>query len=75
MDDFKKFLKENKYEGNLEFQLCDLGLAFDEGKKLKWKPSEEQMLAIDTAINVLGKGTLNGKQLIELYQDLKKLKG
>ena len=35
MDDFKKFLKENKYEGNLEFQLCDLGLAFDEGKKLK----------------------------------------
>ena len=38
-----------------------------------WKPSEEQMLAINTAINVLGKGTLNGKQLIELQEQLKKL--
>ena len=40
-----------------------------------WKPSKEQMIAIDTAINVLGKGTLNGKQLIELQEQLKKLKG
>ena len=40
----------------------------------QWRPSEEQMMAIDTAINVLGKGTLSGKQLIELQEDLKKLK-
>ena len=40
-----------------------------------WKPSDEQMVAINTAINVLGKGTLNGKQLIELEEQLKKLKG
>ena len=40
----------------------------------RWKPTEEQMVAIDTAINVLGKGTLNGKQLIELQKALKKLK-
>ena len=39
-----------------------------------WEPSEEQMMAIDTAINVLGKGTLSGKQLIELQEQLKKLK-
>ena len=39
-----------------------------------WKPSEEQMLAINTAINVLGKGTINGKYLIELQKQLKKLK-
>ena len=37
-------------------------------------PSDEQMLAINTAINVLGKGTLNGKCLIELHEQLKKLK-
>lgn len=37
-----------------------------------WKPSEEQLIAIDTAINVLG--TLNGKQLIKLQKDLRKLK-
>ena len=40
-----------------------------------WKPSEEQILAIETAINVIGKGTLNGKQLVELQEQLKKLKG
>ena len=40
----------------------------------QWKPSDEQMLAINTAINVLGKGTLNGKQLIELQEQLKELK-
>ena len=40
-----------------------------------WKPSDEQMVAISTAVNVLGKGTLNGKQLIELQEQLKKLKG
>ena len=39
-----------------------------------WKPSEEQIIAINTAINVLGKGTLNGKQLIELQEQLKKLR-
>ena len=36
----------------------------------RWIPSEKQMIAIDTAINVLGKGTLNGKQLIELQEQL-----
>ena len=40
----------------------------------QWKPSDEQIMAIDTAINVVGKGTLSGKQLIELQEDLKKLK-
>ena len=40
-----------------------------------WRPSNEQMLAINTAINVLGKGTINGKYLIELQEQLKKLKG
>ena len=39
-----------------------------------WKPSDEQIIAINTAINVLGKGTLNGKQLIELQEQLKKLR-
>lgn len=39
-----------------------------------WKPSKEQMVAINTAINVIGKGTLNGKQLIELREELQKLK-
>jgi hypothetical protein len=37
-------------------------------------PSDEQMLAINTAINVLGKGTINGKYLIELHEQLKKQK-
>ena len=41
----------------------------------QWKPSDEQMEAINTAINIIGKGTLNGKQLIELQEQLKKLKG
>jgi len=39
-----------------------------------WKPSNEQMLAISTAINVIGKGTLNGKSLMELHEQLKKLR-
>ena len=42
--------------------------------KSQWKPSDEQMLAVNTAINVIGKGTLTGKLLIELYEDLKKLR-
>lgn len=38
-----------------------------------WKLSEQcpEMVAIKTAINVLGKGTLTGKQLINLYNKLK----
>ena len=49
---------------------------YDEMKECQntWKPSDEQMLTINTAINVLGKGTLNGKQLIELQEQLKKLR-
>ena len=74
MDDFKNFLRENNYENDLEFQLCDLEMAFNAGRELQWKPSDEQMLAINTAINVLGKGTLNGKQLIELRKELQKLR-
>jgi len=74
MDDFKNFLKENNYENDLEFQLCDLEMAFNAGRELQWKPSDEQMIAINTAINVIGKGTLNGKQLIELEAQLKKLR-
>lgn len=42
--------------------------------QLHWEPSDEQMLAINTAINVIGKGTINGKYLIELHEQLKKLK-
>ena len=38
-----------------------------------WKPSDEQMLAINTAVNVIGKGTLTGKGLIEIQEQLKKL--
>lgn len=38
-----------------------------------WKPSEEQILAINTAINVIGKGALNGKELIGLLEQLKAL--
>ena len=40
----------------------------------RWKPSEEQMLAINTAINIVGKGTINGKYLVELLEQLKKLR-
>ena len=39
-----------------------------------WKPSDEQMLAINTAINVIGKGTINGKYLVELHEQLLKLR-
>ena len=39
-----------------------------------WKPSDEQMLAINTAINVCGKETINGKYLVALYKQLLKLK-
>ena len=41
--------------------------------KYTWKPSEEQILAIETAINVIGKGTLNGGQLTELLEQVKAL--
>ena len=40
----------------------------------QWKPTDEQMLAINTAINVIGKGTINGKYLVELHEQLLKLK-
>jgi hypothetical protein len=43
-------------------------------ERYTWKPSNEQVLAINTAINVIGKGTINGKYLIELQEQLKKLR-
>ena len=42
-------------------------------RERQWKPSEEQMLAINTSINVIGKGTLTGKYLTELHEQLKTL--
>ena len=40
----------------------------------QWKPSDEQMLAIKTSINVVGKGSLTGKCLEEMLEQLKKLR-
>ena len=81
MDDFKKFLKDNNYEGDLEFQLCDLGLAFDEGKKLKWKPSEGQLECLGYAIEKAEKdwSPLTNNRIYltlkALKEQLEKLKG
>lgn len=44
-------------------------------ERYAWKPTDEQMLAVNTAINVIGKGTINGKYLVELHEQLKKLRG
>ena len=68
MDDFKNFLKENNYEGDLGFQLCDLELAFNEGKKLRWKPSENELEVLKLAAEK------DGACLMGLYEQLKKLR-
>ena len=75
MNEFENFLKENNYEGDLEFQLCDLELAFDSGKKLQWKPSDEQMKALHD-VNLTGGISYagQGQLLIDLYNYLKQLK-
>jgi hypothetical protein len=39
-----------------------------------WKPSYEQMLAISTAIGMVGKYTLTGQCLEKMLEQLKKLK-
>ena len=67
-----------KEGASLHFNKKDITKAVDWLKSLRpqsqWKPSDEQMMAIDTAINILGKGTLSGKQLIELREELQKLR-
>ena len=70
MNEFEKFLKENNYEDDLEFQLCDLEMAFNAGKELQWNPSENQMKALWEAY----KGGEDQAALASLYSDLKKLK-
>ena len=70
MTEFEYFLKENNYEDDLEFQLCDLEIAFNAGKELQWKPSDEQMEALWEAY----KGGEEQAALASLYSDLKKLK-
>lgn len=40
----------------------------------KWKPSNEQMVAIKEAMNIIGILTITGSELNSLYQDLKKLR-
>ena len=39
-----------------------------------WKPSDEQMIAIQEAMNIVGILTITGSKINSLYQDLKKLK-
>ena len=67
MDDFKNFLEENNYKDDLEFQLCDLEMAFNAGKELQWKPSDEQL-------KQLGKYCPDNTALTALYEQLKKLR-
>jgi len=40
----------------------------------QWKPSDEQMIALQEAMNIVGILTLTGSKINSLYQDLKKLK-
>ena len=43
-------------------------------ERLKWRPSEEQMIALDESADIVGMFTQRGFRLISLYNDLKKLK-
>ena len=77
MTEFEYFLKENNYEYDLEFQLCDLEMALNAGKELRWKPSEEQIKAVRLARSFVtddfsDNPTLS-ELLIELEEQLKKL--
>lgn len=74
MDDFKNFLKENNYEDDLEFQLCDLEIAFNAGKELQWKPSDEQIRPLEYALDYFKKKKNDTTYLESLYQDLMKLR-
>ena len=38
-----------------------------------WKPSDEQMMAVQEAMNIVGILTITGSKINSLYQDLKKL--
>ena len=40
----------------------------------RWKPSDEQMIALQEAMNIVGILTITGSKINSLYQDLKKLK-
>ncbi len=78
MNEFENFLKENNYKGDLEFHLCDLELAFDSGKKLQWKPSVQQIAAIEYIIKGYESTTIHlydgaAKQLYLLLEQLKQL--
>lgn len=42
-------------------------------EKAKWRPSEEQMIALDEASGIVGMFTQRGFYLTSLYNDLKKL--
>ena len=73
MNEFENFLEENNYEDDLEFQLCDLEVAFSAGKELQWKPSDEQIKALGIAIRCgIQLGTWEEKALKSLYDDLEK---
>ena len=43
-------------------------------ERYTWKPSDEQMIAIQEAMNIVGILTITGSKINSLYQDLKKLK-
>lgn len=43
-------------------------------QKYTWKPSDEQMIAIQEAMNIVGVLTITGSKINSLYQDLKKLR-
>ena len=74
MTEFEYFLKENNYEDDLEFKLCDLEMAFNAGKELHWKPSEADILLLERIAN--GKSNPRNFQasLCGLIEQLKKLK-
>lgn len=76
MTEFEYFLKENNYEDDLEFQLCDLEMAFNAGKEMQWKPSEEQMEALDFAADCIVPEEFCFKRRVlkELLEQLKKLR-
>lgn len=75
MSKFEEFIKENNYEGDLEYQLCDLELAFDEGMRIgksqnHWKPSDAQLIQLSNASNGL---YYNCETLLSLLEQLNKL--
>ena len=74
MNDFESFLEENNYKDDLEFQLCDLEMAFNAGKELQWKPSDAQMASITCAVRKMKESACYDSELVSLFNDLKKLR-